>query len=129
MTYEIVNSKRSKSTISVVGNTATLITLSQLSADASASPATEMISTASIGSVFSSTDGFWRIYRGDNASGALVLELEGNNYLPFLLSDISIANTPSANIYVTNSGTGGTLVMQLSKTANYSIDVDTGQAI
>jgi hypothetical protein len=128
MAYEIVNTKRSKSTITVVGNTATLITLSQLSSD-SASPAIEMISTASIGSVFSSTDGFWRVYRGDNASGTLVLELKDNNYLPFTLSDISIANGSSSNIYVTNSGTGGTLILQLSKTANYAIDVDTGQAI
>lgn len=120
MPYEIVNAKRSKSTITVVGNTATLITLSQLSTNT----ASETITAASIGAVITSTDGFWRIYRGNNASGTLVLELEGNNYLPFMQTDIAIANTPTSNIYVTNSGTGGTLILQLSKTATYSTDLD-----
>jgi glucose/arabinose dehydrogenase len=124
MPYEIVNAQRSKSTITVVGNTATLITLSQLVKNPSASPATEIITSASIGAVASSTDGFWRIYRGNNTSGTLVLELEGSNYLPFTQTDIAIANGASSNIYVTNSGTGGTLILQVSKTANYTTDLD-----
>ncbi len=124
MPYEIVNAQRSKSTITVVGNTATLITLSQLVKNPSASPATEIITSASIGAVASSTDGFWRIYRGNNTSGTLVLELEGSNYLPFTQTDIAIANGATSNIYVTNSGTGGTLILQVSKTANYTTDLD-----
>jgi hypothetical protein len=120
MPYEIVNAQRSKSTITVVGNTATLITLSQLSTNT----ATETITSASIGAVVTSTDGFWRVYRGNNASGTLVLELKDNNYLPFTQGDITIANTATSNIYVTNSGTGGTLILQLSKTATYSTDLD-----
>jgi glucose/arabinose dehydrogenase len=124
MPYEIVNAQRSKSTITVVGNTATLITLSQLVKNPSASPATEVITSASIGAVASSTDGFWRIYRGDNTSGTLVLELKDNNYLPFTQTDIAIANGASSNIYVTNSGTGGTLILQVSKTANFTTDLD-----
>jgi hypothetical protein len=124
MAYEIVNAQRSKSTITIVGNTATLITLSQLAKDPSASPATELITSATIGAVASSTDGFWRIYRGDNTSGTLVLELKDNNYLPFTQTDIAIANGSSSNIYVTNSGTGGTLVLQVSKTATFTTDLD-----
>ena len=120
MPYEIVNSKRSKSTITVVGNTATLITLSQLSTNTS----TETITSASIGAIVTSTDGFWRVYRGNNTSGALVLELEGNNHLPFTQGDITIANTATSNIYVTNSGTGGTLILQVSKTATFTTDLD-----
>jgi hypothetical protein len=124
MPYEIVNAQRSKSTITVVGNTATLITLSQLVKNPSASPATEIITSASIGAVASSTDGFWRIYRGNNTSGTLVLELEGSNYLPFTQTDIAIANGATSNIYVTNSGTGGTLILQVSKTATFTTDLD-----
>lgn len=120
MAYEIVNAKRSKSTITVTGNTATLITLPQLSTNTS----TETITSASIGAVASSTDGFWRVYRGNNTSGTLVLELKDNNYLPFTQTDIAVANSATSNIYVTNSGTGGTLILQVSKTATYSTDLD-----
>ena len=120
MPYEIVNAKRSKSTITVVGNTATLIALSSLSTNTE----TETITSASIGAVASSTDGFWRVYRGNNASGTLVLELKDNNYLPFTQTDIAVANGATSNIYVTNSGTGGTLILQVSKTATYSTDLD-----
>jgi hypothetical protein len=120
MPYEIVNAKRSKSTITVVGNTATLITLSSLSTNVE----TETITSATIGAVASSTDGYWRVYRGNNTSGTLVLELKDNNYLPFTQTDIAVANGATSNIYVTNSGTGGTLVLQVSKTATFTTDLD-----
>jgi hypothetical protein len=124
MPYNIVNSKRSKSIITVTGNTATLINLSSLSTEPTASPAIETISTASIGAVISSSDGFWRIYRGNDATGTLVLELKDSNYLPLTQSDISLANGANLNIYVTNSGTGGTLILQVSKEATFSTDLD-----
>lgn len=123
MPYEIVNTKRSKSTITVVGNTSTLITLTQLVTGPSASPATEIITSASIATVISSSDGFWRIYRGNDASGTLVLELKDNNYLPLTQTDIAVANGATSNIYVTNSGTGGTLILQVSKTATFTEDL------
>jgi hypothetical protein len=124
MPYNIVNSKRSKSIITVTGNTATLINLSALSTEPSASPAIETISSASIGAVISSSDGFWRIYRGNDATGTLVLELKDSNYLPLTQSDISLANSANLNIFVTNSGTGGTLILQVSKDARFSTDLD-----
>jgi hypothetical protein len=116
MAHEIINSIRSKSTIRVVGNTATTITLAQLSANANVETVTE----AAISQVSATTDGVWRIYRGDNTSGQLILELP--NYAHFVLYefDVSFSNTANANVHITNSGTAGTLIMQLAKTATYN---------
>ena len=125
MPYDIVNSNRSKSVVRVVGNTATLMTLSQLSSNVS----NETITGASISQVFSTSDGTWNVYRGNDASGTLVMQLHGENVLPLSQSDIAVANNSTANIYVTNTGTVGTLIIQLSKTATYLRDVDTGQLI
>lgn len=122
MAYEIVNSKRSKSVITVTGNTATRINLTQLSTNNS----TETISAAAIATVISTTDGIWNVYRGNDDTGTLVLQLVGNNYLPLVQGDIAVANTSTANLYVTNTGTAGTLILQLSKTATFSTDLDAG---
>lgn len=120
MPLNITNAIRSKSVITLTGNTATRINLSQLSTNTSI----ETISAASIGMVATSTDGWWRIYRGNDATGELVLELKDSNYLPFTQTDLAISSNATANIYVTNSGAGGTLIMQLSKVANYTINLD-----
>jgi hypothetical protein len=116
MPYEILNSKRSKSTIRVTANTATRVNLVSLSTDT----ATETITGASITHVMSTSDGFWKVYRGNDNTGTLVLDLHGSNDYPLAQYDISIANTSTANIYVTNSGSGGTLILSLSKTATYN---------
>jgi hypothetical protein len=115
MPYEVINNKRSKSVIRVVGNTATNVTLAGLSTGAD-----ETVSNAAIAGIHSSTDGVWRIYRGNSTSGVLVLELFGENSLPLAQHDIVVANTSSANLHITNSGTGGTLILSLNKTAEYS---------
>jgi hypothetical protein len=49
-----------------------------------------------------------------------VLEYFGENDLPLTQHDLSIANSSTSNIYVTNSGTGGTLILQVSKSASYN---------
>jgi hypothetical protein len=116
MPYEILNSKRSKSTIRVTGNTATRVNLSSLSTDL----ATETITGAAITHVMSTTDGFWKVYRGNDNTGTLVLDLQGSNDYPLAQYDIAIANTSTANIYVTNSGAGGTLILSLSKSATFN---------
>ena len=118
MPYEITNSLRAKSFVRVVGNTATTITLSQLAKDA-----TEVVSAAAIAQASGVTDGIWRIYRGDNTSGTLILELPSFSHYAFYEFDISVSNNATSNIHVTNSGTAGTLVLQLSKTATYSTDL------
>lgn len=114
MAYDIVNSKRSKSTVRITGNTDTTITLSSLQT------IDETISSATINHVITSGDGWFRVYRGDSDSGVLVLELYGSQDLPLTQYDISVANTATANIFVTNSGAGGTFIMNLSKVGTYA---------
>lgn len=116
MAHEIVNTLRSKTTIRIVGNTATSIALSELSAN----PSVETIESASITHVIGSTDGKWNIYRGNDTSGVLVLTIYGSADFPLSQHDIVVANSSASNIYVTNSGTGGTLILQVSKSATYN---------
>ena len=115
MPYEIVNSKRSKSVIRITAQANQLITLQQLSTNTTS----EIITGAAITHFISTGDGVVKVYRGDNASGVLVLDSVGTNDLPFAQYDIAIANTSSANIYVTNSTTNGTVMLVVSKTATY----------
>jgi hypothetical protein len=115
MAYEIVNNKRSKSVIRVVGTGATRIDLEDLQASDD-----ETITDASITGVLSASDGVWSVYRGDDGNGTLVLDLPGGVDWPLTQYDISVANSTSSNIYVTNSGSNGTLILSVSKVANYS---------
>jgi hypothetical protein len=116
MAHEIINSIRAKSTIRVVGNTATTITLADLSANSSVETVTEAV----IAQISSSSDGIWRVYRGNDTNGVLILEIP--NYANFILYefDVSFANSSTSNVHITNSGTAGTLIMQLAKTATYN---------
>lgn len=116
MPYEIVNSKRSKSVIRVTGQTSQLITLQQLSTNTT----TEVITGAAITHYTTTGDGVVKVYRGDSASGVLVFDSVGANDLPLAQYDVSIANTSTANIYITNSTTNGTVMLIVSKTATYT---------
>ncbi len=116
MAYEITNTLRSRSVVRVTGNTATRINLSQLSVNTQI----ETVETASINHIITSTDGVWRIYRGNDASGVLIFELFDGADLPLNTYDISVANAATSNIYVTNSGTGGTLILSVTKQATYT---------
>jgi hypothetical protein len=120
MPQEITNTLRSKSTIRVTGNTSTLVTLAQLSSNTQL----ETVSAASIAHVSSSSDGTWRVYRGNDATGTLVLELNKNHTIN--LEDMgigAIANGATSNVFVTNDGAAGTLLLVMSKTATYSRDL------
>jgi hypothetical protein len=120
MPQEINNTLRSKSTIRITGNTNTLVTLAQLSSNTQL----ETVSAAAIAHVSSSSDGTWRVYRGNDATGTLVLELNKNHTIN--LEDMgigAIANAATSNVFATNDGTGGTLIMVMSKTATYSRDL------
>lgn len=117
MAYEIVNSLRSKSLVRIVGNTATTITLSELAKDNR-----ETVTGAEFAQVSGVTDGVWRVYRGNDTNGVLLLELPSFSNFIFYEFDISLSNSATSNIHVTNSGTCGTLIMQLSKQATYSVD-------
>ena len=118
MSYEVINSLRAKSTIRIVGNTATTITLSSLAKDDR-----EIVSAAAIAQASGASNGIWRIYRGDNDSGVLLLELPNNSNFIFYEYDASLANSATANIHVTNSGTAGTILIQVAKTATYTTDM------
>jgi len=119
MAYEILNTLRSRTVIRVTGNTATRINLTQFSANSSL----ETVNSASLTHVITTTDGKWVIYRGNDATGPVLLSLFAQNDLQFSVYDVSFANGATSNIYVTNSGTDGSLIMQFSKVATYSTDV------
>ena len=126
MPTTITNSKRSKSVIRITGNTSTRINLSELSTNTT----TELVANAEITNVTSSTDGKWIVYRGNDATGEKVLSLFGENDVPFAQYDVSVAGANTgANLFFTNSGTDGTILIILSKTATYTIDPDTGATI
>lgn len=115
MAYEIVNSLRAKSLVRIVGNTATTITLSSLAKDNN-----EVVTSADVAQASGVTDGVWRVYRGDDANGLLLLELPQFSHYQFYEFDCSLANSATSNVHVTNSGTCGTLILQLAKSATYT---------
>ena len=120
ITTDIVNTLRSRSVIRIVNTAAndnTVITLANLSANSSL----ETVSQAAITHVIStSNSGRWKIYRGNDATGVLIMTLGDGADFPLSQYDITLANTPTANIFVTNSGSDGTLILQVTKTATYS---------
>ena len=117
MPFEIINAVRAKSTIRVVGGVAnTHINLSALSAQTG-----ETVTAAAIAQVSTSTNGIFRIYRGNSAAGTLILELpSAATNLVLYEYDITFANSATANVFIEHTGTAGTLVMQLAKTATYT---------
>lgn len=126
MPTTITNSKRSKSVIRITGNTSTRVNLSDLSTNTT----TEIVTAAEISHITTSSDGKWVVYRGNDATGEPVLSLFGENDIPFSQYDVSIGGANStANLYFTNSGTDGTLIVNITKTATYTVDPDTGFTI
>lgn len=115
MAFEIINTKRSRSIIRVTGNTATTIPVTSLAIDAN-----EVITGTSIAHIITSTDGWIRIYRGDSVDANLIVALYQSNDLPLTQYDISLANTPAANLHITNSGTDGTVILSVTKSATYA---------
>ena len=117
MPSEIINAVRAKSTIRVVGGVAnTHINLSALSAQTG-----ETVTAAAIAQVSTSTNGIFRIYRGNSGAGTLILELPSAvTNLVFYEYDITLANSATSNVFIEHTGTAGTLIMQLAKTATYT---------
>jgi hypothetical protein len=120
MPFEIINAIRAKSTVRIVGGAAnTQINLVNLSANT----LTENVTSAAIAQVSCSTNGIYRIYRGNNAAGTLILELCTPANLVLYEYDIVFANNATSNLFVEHTGTAGTLVMQLAKMATYNTDL------
>jgi hypothetical protein len=111
MAYEVINTQRSTSIIRVVDAGAATIALADLSANAN-----ETINSANIKRVTWSTNGSITIVR--NSVPILSLHNAGS----MLLDDFnySIANTNNQSIVVTIT-TGGSLVMEVSKAATYTV--------
>ena len=120
MPFEIINAIRAKSTVRIVGGAAnTQINLVNLSANT----LTENVTSAAIAQVSCSTNGIYRIYRGNNAAGTLILELCTPLNLVLYEYDIVFANNATSNLFVEHTGTAGTLIMQLAKNATYNTDL------
>jgi hypothetical protein len=120
MPFEFINAIRAKSTVRIVGGAAnTQINLVNLSANT----LTENVTSAAIAQVSCSTNGIYRIYRGNNAAGTLILELCTPINLVLYEYDIVFANNATSNLFVEHTGTAGTLVMQLAKNATYNTDL------
>ena len=116
MPVEITNALRSRSVIRVTGTGATTVELANLSVNAN-----EVVSNAAICHIMSSTtsDGAWTIKRG-GSSGTVIAVLYGSNDLPLSQYDIALANSSGSDIYVSNSGADGTLILSVTKTATYT---------
>ena len=117
MPLEIINAVRAKSTIRLVGGAAnTQINLVNLSAQTG-----ETVTAAAIAQVSTSTNGIFRIYRGNSGASNLILELpSAATNLVLYEYDITFANSATQNVFIEHTGTAGTLVMQLAKTATYT---------
>jgi len=115
MPYEISNSLRTKSTIRIVGTGNTRVNLSQLVASSA-----ETVQSADIAQVSGVTDGTWKVYRGNDATGVLVLELPAFSHFIFSDIDTSLSNNSTSNVFVTNSGNVGTLMIQMSKSSTFN---------
>lgn len=115
MLYEIVNQTKSKSVIRLVGTGSQLITLANLE-----KIATESVGSASIATVLAASNGTWKVHRGNDATGTLVLELPGGADWPLSQMDISVANNNTSNIFVSNSGSNGTMILTVTKSATYT---------
>jgi hypothetical protein len=116
MPVEIINSLRTRSIIRVTGTGATTITLANLSVGAN-----EVVSNAAICHIITNTtsDGAWTIKRG-GSGGEIIAVLYGSTDLPLSQYDIALANNSGSDIYVSNSGTDGTLILSVTKTATYT---------
>ena len=114
MPLEITNSNRGPSVIRVVDPGSYTITLNDLRANAT----TETVTGSSIKRVMWSTNGNITIVR--NSVPILALHNAGDMVLTELGQ--TLANTPTGTIGITIT-TGGTALVELSKTATYTTDL------
>ena len=120
MPYEITNSNRGPSIVRGVSAGSYTITLNDLRAN----PTNEVVTGASIKRITWSTNGSIDIVR----NGVPILALHGAGDMRFDEYGHSIANNSNQSIVATIT-TGGSFVMEVSKTATYNVAPDTGQTI
>lgn len=117
MAYEVLNNLRGSSIIRVVDPGTYTIQLSQLSSNTQL----ETVSAANIKRVQWSSNGYISIGRGATPTPMLALSQSGNMYLDDL--GHTLANTNTGNVVVTIV-TGGSIVMEVTKTTTYSTDLN-----
>ena len=115
--YEVNNTLKGTSTIRVVDPGTYTITLANLSSNTQL----ETVSATNIKRIFWSSNGYINIGRGDTPTPMLALHGSGEMRLDDL--GYTLANTNTGNVVVTVV-TGGSCVIELSKTATYSTDLD-----
>ena len=120
MAYEIINTTRGSSIVRVVDVSTANLALSQFRAN----PTIETVSALSIRKLNWSTNGSIEITR----DGAQLFKLSGSGEMRLDDYGHSVANTASGNLAI-QIFTGGCIVMEVSKTATYSVDPYTGQSI
>ena len=116
MSYEVIKGLRTSSIIRAEGAGAYTITL----ADMSANTSLETVSAASIKRMNWSTNGSITIARNSTT----LLTLFGNGEMRLDEYGASLSNTSTANVVVTIAS-GGSIVMDVTKTASYTSDVGT----
>jgi len=117
MAYEVVNSRRASSIIRCEGASTTNLALDTLSTNTDL----EIVSSASIKRILWSTGGTVTVARGEAPNTLITLYGSGEMKLDEM--GYSLANGATGNIVVTIA-TGGTCVMEVSKVATYSTDLD-----
>lgn len=117
MSLEVTNTLRGPSIIRCVEPGTYSVELTGLRKNT----ATETVTSADIKRVTWSTNGSITIARNQLP----VLSLQGSGEMRFDEFGHSIANSSTSNVVVTIA-TGGTVVMELSKQATFSVDVNTG---
>jgi hypothetical protein len=117
MSYEVNNTLRGTSIIRVVDPGTYTITLANLSSNTQL----ETVSAANIKRIQWSSNGYINIGRGATPTPMLALSQSGEMYFDTL--GYSLANTNTGNVVVTVV-TGGTVVMEVSKIATYSTNLD-----
>lgn len=117
MSYEIINARRGTSIIRAEAPGTYTIQLSDLSTNTSI----ETVSDASIKRVNWSSNGFITIARG--ATPNTMLSLYNSGEMRFDDFSYSMANGSTGNIVVSIT-TGGSVVLEVSKVATYSTNLD-----
>lgn len=118
--YEITNSLKQKTLIRVIGTGNARINLSQMARNSG-----ETVQSADIAVVSGVTEGVWKVYRGNDATGQLIFELPAFSNFTMTELDSAISNSSTSNVFVTNSGATGTLFVQMAKTSTFNPTLDT----
>lgn len=124
MSYEIINTLRGASVIRCVDPGTYTVELTALRKNTT----TETVTSASIKKLVWSSNGYITVARGLSSVNTNMLQLSGSGEMNLDELGYSVANVSTGNVIVTIA-TGGTIVMELSKTATYNVDPVTGVTV